>query len=99
MSFHLLVPCSVKSHASEIPRRDRSALTLCGIPTSLVQGKFVDDLRPMQEQADLQNRVAGFPLATVPCQKTADRLKRKKVADFSSTIPDWFWFDRLQPSH
>jgi hypothetical protein len=24
----------------------------CGIPTSLLQGKFVDDLRAMQEQAD-----------------------------------------------
>jgi hypothetical protein len=32
----------------------------CGIPTSLMQGKFVDDLRPMQEQADQQESSRRF---------------------------------------
>ena len=32
----------------------------CGIPTSLVLGKFVDDLLPMQQQADQQESSRRF---------------------------------------
>jgi NADP-dependent 3-hydroxy acid dehydrogenase YdfG len=40
---------------------------------------------------------AGFGAAVA--RKFVSEGHRKKVADFSSTIPGWFWFDRLQPSH
>jgi hypothetical protein len=59
MSFHLLVRSSVKSHASEITRR-ADLFDTCGIPTSLVQGKFADDLRPMQEEVDQQESSRRF---------------------------------------
>jgi hypothetical protein len=44
----------LKFHGAQI------CIDTCGNRTSLVKGKFVDDLRPMQEQADQQDSSRRF---------------------------------------